>query len=329
MTRENQLPLTPNEEAMAKAQAQQAFAREYSLLSPEPTRVIPGQWTRKFMRAMFSGLSALLSSVPFWVLIIVVAAGVISADKTLKAFQDAAAHGSWAGAVGWAGVCMAEVGLVYLEFSSRADRLSRGDRRRVVTLLGLLRGVLVRVGVKAPLPYSEMPETQRGTLTIVLFLLALAGNVYGVAYSDAAQLSIAQTETITGFFARLGELPFVEAAPVFFKIFLGCVAPLALLVSGGELARVAYETRQRYERDFLADERAKWEQEMIAAYEQYRAQREAEALANAYRRKNDLPLDAGTPYLLVAPMAKGEITPVAVPLVTSQTPSLNVSIMPD
>lgn len=324
MTRENQLPLTPLEEAAAKERAQEAFAREHRLLSPEPERIAPGETSKRIMRALFSALSALLSSVPFWVLIIVIAAGVISADKTLKAFQDAAAHGDWSGAVGWAGVAMAEVGLVYLAFASRADRLNRGDQRRVVTLLGLLRGVLVRIGVKPPLPYSELPDTARGVLTGVLFALALAGNLYGVAFSEASQLEIAQTGNIAEFFTALVGLPFAQSGPVLLKIFLGCVAPLTLLVAGEELARVAFETRQRYERDFLAEERARWMAEMRASYEQFRAQREAEAMAKAYRAKNDLPLTAGTPYLLVAgpPTAEGETAPVAVPLATSQTPSL-------
>jgi len=275
----------------------------------------------------------LVSSVPFWVLIIVVAAGIISADKTLKAFQGAAAHQDWHMVVGWAGVAMAEVGMVYLAFASRADRLHGGDVRRVTTLVGVLRALAVRVGVKPPLPYSSLPETQRGTLMTVLFLLALVGNVYGVAFDELASLEFAQSATVVDFFVHLLNSPFAVAAPVLFKIFLGAVAPLALLVAGEELARVVFETRQRYETDFLEDEREAWRKRLLGEYERYRQQREAEALAKAYQAKNGLPPGAPTPYLLIATRSAsgaedggGEIT--AVPLAPSQTHSLPPRVNP-
>jgi len=318
--------LTPLEEAQAKEAALNGFRAEYELFSPRPQNVELTGRLRWVVNNLATLLRVIVGSVPFWVVLVLLGSAIVSIDKNVAAFEAAAAHRSISGIVAAGGVLMVEFGLLYLAFAGRADTLKRSQDRHAITLVYLVQAVLVFTfgGIRFPrigrfggwrVPsQGNLPEMQRPAMTLILFLLALMGNIYTVAFSEAIKLDIAHRASFSQFFDELSRLPADQSTPVYFAMLLGAAAPIAVFLFGEELARVAFETERRYTDDLLAERDRHWREQFLQVWEQVKDERELRELARKYRVKNELSPDAPTPYILV----ESESQPV--PLAESASP---------
>jgi hypothetical protein len=330
--------LTPREEQQARDRVRQEAMGEFAFIEPRPSQVTLNGRMADFVRFLQAALRTLLGSVPFWVILVIMGAAIVSIDKMTSAFAEAAAHQDSAGMVAFGGVLVVEFGLLYLAFADRADRLKDDsqDDQRGITLVYLLHAAFVmilgglsipatRIGrftvgpVRVP-SRTHLPPMQRPIMTVALFGLALAGNLYGVAFAEALDLSISSTTTIHEFFMALSELPFNVSVPVYMRLVLGATAPLALFLFGEELARVSFETDRRYTDDILAERDREWRAAFTDWYRERAEALEQAEMARSFRLKNSLPIDAPTPYLLVAGTAEEEANNAPIPLAQTSSP---------
>ncbi len=315
--------LTAREEAEARAAALEGFQREFNLLHPKARNVEITGRVRKVMNALAVILRVIVGSVPFWVILVLLGSAIVSIDKNAAAFTEAAAHKDWAKVVMVGGIFMTEFGLLYLAFAGRADRLKSKTDRRAFTLVYLVRSVFVFVfgglrfpkigkhgGWQVPVEHN-LPEMQRPTMTLILFALALLGNIYTVAFAEAVKLDVAHNVSLGQFFDELSRLPADQSTPVYFAILLGATAPIAVFLFGEELARVAFDADRRYTEDLLAERDQLWREQLLEAWRIVSEEREVRELARRYRVKNELPPDAPTPYLLVEEGPEGTPVPLA------------------
>lgn len=327
--------LTAREEAEARAAALEGFQREFDLLNPKAKNVEITGRVRTLMNGLAVILRVIVGSVPFWVVLVLMGANIVSIDKNARAFADAAAHKDWAQVVMIGGILMTEFGLLYLAFAGRADRLKRNADRRAFTLIYLVQslGIVLLGGLRFPkigkrggwqVPTEHnLPEMQRPAMTLILFTLALLGNIYTVTFAEAAKLEIAQTVSFGQFFEALSKLPASQSAPVYFAILLGATAPIAVFLFGEELARVSFEADRRYTEDLLAERDQLWRERLLDAWKAVQEEREARELARKYRVKNELSPDAPTPYILIEQDPEGTPVPLAESVSQRSLPQLS------
>jgi NADH:ubiquinone oxidoreductase subunit 5 (subunit L)/multisubunit Na+/H+ antiporter MnhA subunit len=311
--------LTPIEQANEEKRAYDGFLRRLKIYSPPPE---PDARDLVHSNPVISrALTRAVSLIPGLIAVIVVTAIFISADRTFQAFSEAAAHDAmlWAAFIGLLGVVFTEGSLVITEFAAVRARLQSNQPRRVWTLPGALRGIGVRLGLKKPLSYDEMPDTNLERFAAMVFILVLAANVF-VAVTPLLE------ENGTSW-AAMTDLAKLQLG---FAVFMGVVAPFGLKFVGSYLAKLSYELfaqqqaerRQQMYEDWRADMQALWEVEGPRLV--------AEAMHAKFCAKNSLPPSTESPYLLTAGMdERGEMQLAAVPFSTSQeplpTPSGNAS----
>jgi hypothetical protein len=312
--------LTPGEQARAEKTVYEAWLERQKLYEgpPKPS-------TRDLVHdnpRVASALTWAVSVIPAMLALIMVTAIFISADTTFTAFSGAASHQAllWSSFIGVLGVIFTEGSLVFSEFARVRSRLQRGLPRQVWSLPQFFRGIGVRLGLKRPLQYDEMPDTNLERFATMVFILVLAANVF-VATTPLLQANGTSWTAMTD----------LDRIYLLFAIFMGVVAPFGLKFVGSQLAELSYE--------LFAQQRAEMEQKL---YEEWRrsvtnlwaeegGKIVMQALHAKYLQKNGLPPDSVSPYLLMAGPAEegGELQLQAAPLANSReplpTPSRNES----
>lgn len=288
--------LTPNEKAKAEKAAYEAWLKTQEIYSPPP-EASKTDLIHENKRVM-TVLTNVVSWLPGLLGIVMIASILVSLDKTAAAFHAAVANKIW----GWefivamSGVVMADAALVIAEFALVRDMLKKGLRRQVWTVSSLWRSVLVRLGKVPPLDYSDMPDPSLRFYSRFVFWLVLSANVYAVTHtSHITQLSDITFDT--GLF-----------------LFVGIAGALSLRFIGQQMAHIVYELMDERRRLETVDLRETWRQDMMALWDTEARRVISTAWHEAFLKKNHLPLDAGSPYLLVAgPEGNSfEIAPLAV-----------------
>lgn len=307
------LPLTPLEQTRAEKKAYDAWLEKQAIYNPAPE---PD--SRDIVHdnpAVTRALAWAVSMIPVFLALIMFSAMFISADRTFTAFSGAAAHGLpvWAGFIGLLGVIFTEGSLIFAEFAAVRSRLQRNLPRQVWTVPKFMRAVAVRLGLKNPLDYDEMPDNNLERFSSMVFVLVLAANVF-VATMPLLEANGTAWAVMTDL-ARIKLL---------FAIFMGVVAPFGLKFVGGQLAELSYSLYAQQRADMRLEMQKQWKAEMMSMWEQEGPQIVAQALHATYARKNGLPPGAQSPYLLMTGMdEEGKPEIQATPLAPSWTASQN------
>lgn len=289
--------LTAQEKEASKARAQAAGEAEYARLTGGRPDGLTSARVMAFVRRAAEFIRLLQTSVPYWVVFVILGSATISVDKMSAAFMAAAAHPDWGTILVIAGAAMTEFGLLYLAFANHNEHLQKHeatDGQKAITLALIVHAILVKIfgGLRVAkwrVPtQTHLPNLARPAATIILLALALAGNAYTVLYSESA--------------AAPGDLPESNAL-LYFKLFFGLSAPLALWIFGEELARTMEMVGRQYTDESRREIIREWQEGFLEWWQEHRATREAEELSRAFRNKNSLPLEASTPYLQLPEVA--------------------------
>ncbi len=279
-------PLTPHQEAKARARAYDAYLEEMVVRHPKPEPC-----TRDLVhdnKHVARALTGAISLMPVFLAVICISSMVISADKTFKAFSSVAAHPGtiWASLVGALGVVLTEGSMVYVAFAATRQRLQKDLPRRVFTLPSLWRGIKVRLGL-VPVPdYDEMPDTSLQWFSRMVFVLVLAANIF------TATMPILESTGLV-----LTPLDFIKLG---FAIFMGTVAPFALHSVGAQLAQLSFDLYRQEQQRLKRELEEQWRAEMDRRWQAVEEELTRRALHRAFVVKNQLSLDAASPYLLTA-----------------------------
>lgn len=298
-----QKQLTQNEQIKAEQAAYDAFQKRQELYSPPP-QPNTGDLIRENPRVM-SMLVKAVGYLPLLLVIVGVAAAVVSMDKTASAFEASVAHpnglgGAWLYIVALSGVVMADLALVLAEFAMVRDMLRKGLHRNVFNIKDFNRAIRVRLGLETPLDYGQMPDQTLVIYSRFLFLLILAGNIFAV--------------TRTGNIKGIGDLTFSNCL----LLLTGIAGALSLKFLGRQLSHIVYELAQEraeIQRQAMFEE---WQDSLVSLWQTEGPQMINAALHQAFLKKNKLPLEAGSPYLLSA----GEDGLELFPFQSSQNQSL-------
>lgn len=271
--------LTPNEEVRAKEQAYQAFLREMEMRMPKQEPVTSDYVHEN--QSVVNALKTIISILPAILGVIAIAAILISADKTFTAFRVGVSN-KWSVVMYTLGVCgvvMTELGLVYVEFAIVRERLKKGLRRRVFNFKDLTRSWRVLKGDEEPLDYGEMPDQSLVAYSRLIFGVVLSANLYGayIATKDNA-----------------------DPISVGFALALGVAGAFSLRFIGAQLAHITYEIMQQDRQAMKAEIEREWREEMDRRWQVFEDELTARALHRAYVVKNDLGIDARSPYMLQA-----------------------------
>lgn len=308
--------LTPNERVNAEKKAYEAFLRQAAIYNPEPepdSRDIVHD-NPFIARALVWAVSV----IPGILAVILASAIFISADRTFTAFSEASAHNGtiWASFIGLLGVVFTEFSLVFVEFASVRSRLQRNLPRQVWTLPKFLRGIGVRLGLREPLDYNAMPDTNLERFASMVFILVLAANIF------VGVMPLLETNGTS--WAAMTDLARMKLV---FAIFMGIVAPVGLRFVGGQLASLSYSLYDQQRAELRQALHEDWRKEMTSLWEDQAPRIIAEALHARFCQKNALPIGTESPYLLVT--GDGEEGDAAevhlVPLASSQANSARPS----
>ncbi len=321
--------LTEKEEAQAKAAAYQAFQDEMGYRFPKPQASIKDLVHEN--RLVSKALCAAISFMPAILGLIMASSLVISADRTFKAFSDAATsdYWLWATLIGLLGVVMTEGSLVFSEFAAVRQRLQKGLKRRVVTLPTLFEGLWIRLGRKPswqagrltwlpaqPLDYDEMPDTGLEHFARLVFLLVLVANVFTATFP-----------ILEHYGTNFADMGGVELLSLAFAVFIGVCAPLTLKIVGAQMAQMSFEMYRKEQEQQQRNYDEEWRTEMDRRWQTVEEEMAQRALHRAFIVKNKLSLDAPSPYLLLT--SGEEDAPVeAVPLASSSA-ALPAELLPN
>ncbi len=304
-------PLTPLEKTREEERAYQAWLAQRKIYKPPPE---PS--SRDIVHDnpyITRALTWAVSVIPALLALIMLTAVFISADRTFAAFQGAAAHQAtlWASFIGLLGVVFTEGSLVMAEFASVRSRLQRNTPRQVWTLPRFFRGIAVRLGLKEPLDYNEMPDTNLERFASMVFVLVLAANVF------VATMPMLETNGTS--WAAMTDLARIKLG---FAIFMGVVAPFGLKFVGAQLAQLSYSLYEQQRAEMRQEMQERWRQDLMQVWEVDGPRIVAEALHSRYLQKNKLPEGSRSPYLLVAGEdEEGEPSVQALPLPMPWKPS--------
>lgn len=304
MTDPNQIKdLSQGEKVQVEARAYKAFLAQAEIYNPPPTP--DGTDLIHENRRVMNVLTNLVGWLPALFAFVLAGATIVSLDKTAAAFEASVAHkdglfGAWTYIVAIAAIVMCDVALVISEFAAVRDTLSKNLRREVFTLKRVMRGWRVFVGKEQPRDWHEMPDPTLAFYSKFLFWLVIAANVYAV--------------TRTANINSLSDIGFEE----FLLLFTGVAGALSLRLVGRQVAHIVYELAKKRENLEAREMREEWRQEMTDLWREQGPHIIAEAMHQKFLSKNHLPLDAGSPYLLMAGENEGgEPTVSAVPLAQS------------
>lgn len=289
-------PLTPHQEAEARGPAYQAYLKEMETRFPKPKPAM-----RDLVHdnpVINKALVRAISTMPAFLMLILVSSMIISADKTYAAFSGVAANDGWfwTQTIGILGVVMTEGSMVYVAFAATRQRLQHGLERRVITLPAILQGFKVRLGL-APVPdYDQMPDTSLQRYSKLVFALVLCANVF------TAAMPVLETS--------LASMAMLDLLKLGFAVFMGVVAPFALHSVGSQLAHLSYDL-YRQENDRIKSElEAAWRAEIDRRWTEEAEERTRWALHRKFLVENKLALDAGSPYLLLGNGQEGAVETV-------------------
>jgi hypothetical protein len=297
-------PLTPHQEADARAQAYTAFLKEMEIRHPRP-EPSTGDLVHD-NPTIAKALGGSISLMPLFLAGILVSSMLISADKTFKAFSGAAANRGWfwTTLIGVLGIVMTEGAMVYVAFAKTRQRLQKGLPRQVVTLPSLVRGIKVRLGL-APVPdYDQLPDSSLAWFSRLIFVLILAANIF--------------TATLPLLKGAGPVMTLVDWLELVFAVFMGAVAPFALHSVGSQMAHLSFELFQETTERLKRELDEQWHGEMDQRWAAVEEELTRRALHRQYLVVNRLEGDAPSPYLLVSG-EEGEVQ--AVPFERSLTPS--------
>lgn len=285
-------PLTEAQKTRAEKRAYQEFLKRQELYDPPPaldeTDVLHEN------ERVVKSLTGAVALLPAILAALMLAAILISADKTMRAFHDAVANkdalwGAWAVLVAALAVVMTEGGLVFAEFAAVRERLKKGLPRRVFTLKDFVRAIKVRIGIEEPLDWNEMPDATLTFYARFVFALVLVGNFYGVIIAYGG---------IDGFdWYALSTIQRVELVAF---IAVGIAGALSLRFIGSQLAHWTYDLMEQRNAIIEREMFERWRQEQNELWQDIAPKVLAEAFHAEFVKKNNLPLDARSPYLLVA-----------------------------
>ena len=279
MSDERLKSLTPIEEQRAREAAFLAFQRDMELRMPKADPV-SADYVHENPRVI-QALKWIISVLPAILGIIAISAIAISADKTFTGFRVGVTNKLPAVtfALGFCGVIMTELGLIYVEFAIVRERLKKGLQRQVFNLREIGRVLRVLRGLEAPRDYSEMPDSSLMAYSRLIFGIVLAANLYGAYKATEAN---------------------ADPVSVGFALALGVAGAFSLRFIGAQLAHITYEIMEQERKTHKAQLDSEWRAEMDRRWAVFEADAESRALHRAFIVKNGLALDANTPYLLQA-----------------------------
>lgn len=128
----------------------------------------------------------------------------------------------------------------------RLKRIAEGRPRRVTSLLGILRALAVRIGIKQPLPYSELEQDSMTPVIVTAFVFVLSSNFYIGFRPMIAQIGAQSLQdfilAIPSANAQLQLTFVVDLAAILFP-------PLMALAAGHQTARFAAESLSTYQQE--------------------------------------------------------------------------------
>ena len=272
--------LTTGRRAQIRNQVLSQFEAEYRLLDPPPQRDDFRDRAKERAR----------DKVPFWgrpwsIWFLVVASVVISGLRTASLFVALANTNNTHAArliEGLFAIAMIEVGIVLTAF--RAEQLRRenlGKPRHVASLLDLVRGVKVRLGLEKSLTWAEKPEPSIiPVLHNTLFVVAMTANIWVTARTALLNVPGASEMNLGEFTASLLGQPVSVFLPVLVALMAGAAAPIAAKAAGEAAARDMFRQRVEDEQIDLTYEQAlaAWREDFRRAWESEGAARLEEEL---------------------------------------------------
>jgi len=198
---------------------------------------------------------------PIVVLFAALASSVRTVQTASEIYTAAGSHpvGVLIAAVGF--TLGAEAALFILALAQEGERrrrIAEGRPRHVGSLAGLLRALAVRIGIKRPVDYQNMPDSSgAGIVIAVAFLFAVAANFYmgmqpilqELAASSPGMSLQAFLSTLTTAPAGLQVQFIVDVAAVLFPPVMALTGGHLVARWGGELAAEAENTAALYRQD--------------------------------------------------------------------------------
>ncbi len=182
-------------------------------------------------------------------------AGFTSAARTVQAMSELYAKSGTAAIfvplVAGSFAILAEGALYLIALYSEAERIKwrqARKKRHVTTLKTIARGVAVRLGLREPLPYDQLPEASSGSgLVITLaFGLAITANLF---IGTRPIMGIIQDRSLQTFLASLVNAP-AETQLAFLMDGMGVFfPPIATYALGHWAAKHAFEVSQSIARE--------------------------------------------------------------------------------
>ena len=232
--------LTVAEREAARRQAYRAIRTTLRKRRPVPGDFLDADapwWER--------AVASVLHGARFSIVVIALAAGLASAIRNVAAVYDnyhaAGTSPPVAVLASLAFVASVEAALFVVALARHGIQMRRraaNAPRRVASLADLWRGLRVRLGLAAPLPYAELPERDGlGVVLAMAFAFAVTANL-AVALAPA----LAEThEPLQVFLAGLAARPAAEQVQLALDLALALLPPALALVGGELTARFAAE----------------------------------------------------------------------------------------
>lgn len=182
-------------------------------------------------------------------------AGFTSAARTVQAMSELYAKSGTSAIfvplVAGSFAILAEGALYLIALYSEAERIKwrqARKRRHVTTLRTIVRGIAVRLGLREPLPYDQLPETSSGSSLVIAlaFGLAITANLF---IGTRPIMGIVADRSLQVFLASLVNAP-AETQLAFLMDMMGVLfPPIATYALGHWAAKHAFEVSQSLSRE--------------------------------------------------------------------------------
>lgn len=215
-------------------------------------------------------IAATLSYAKAAVPVIAILAAIASAVRTVQVvssiYSDAGSHPIGIALAALAFTLAAEGALFVLALAQAGENMRRRAARRarhVRSLAGVIYAVAVRIGIKPPLRYDQLPEESGGIGVVIALALAftLSTNLYMGMKPMISQMG---ENNLQSFVAGLIEAPAATQMTFFVDLVAALFAPLVAYAAGHLTARYAGEIAERTQVARMAFERdlAAWRESM-------------------------------------------------------------------
>ena len=249
------LELTANEREQARQSAIKAMRKRLELTRPDPGHYLTGE--SRAVRLITSTLIWSKAFVPVIALLAAIASAVRTVQTAAEIYTASGSHPVGVLLAAVAFTLAAEGALFTLALAQEGQRMkyrAEGRPRRVASLKNAWQGMQVRIGIREPLRYDQLPE--KDGLAVVMttaFAFAVASNAYLGLRPLLSQIGAVSLQGFVGSIvnadARLQMNFIVDLAAVFFPPFMALKAGHLTARFAAELAEISQAVKTAYEKD--------------------------------------------------------------------------------